>query len=71
MRMREESGRLHGLSKEVALFVGVAFLAGTLVAAALDLHSGIGWSSPTLQAWALVPQVASAAEINHNVAETA
>jgi hypothetical protein len=54
-------GLLQGLAKQVALFVAVAFLGGTLVAATIDVISGIGWSSPTLQAWALVPQVVSAA----------
>jgi hypothetical protein len=62
---RDDLGWLHGLSKQVALFAGVAFLAGTLVAAAVDLRSGIGWSSPTLQAWTLVPQVACAAGMTY------
>ncbi len=64
-KQRDDLGRLHGPSKQVALFAGVAFLAGTLVAAAVDLRSGIGWSSPTLQAWTLVPQVACAAGLTY------
>lgn len=58
---QRDKPRLYGLSKQVALFVGVVFLAGTLVAAAFDLRHGIGWSSPAVQAWTLVPQVATAA----------
>ena len=58
---RDGPGRLQGLSIRVALFVALVFLAGTLVAAVLDLRAGIGWSSPILQTWALVPQVVSAA----------
>lgn len=46
---------------QVALFVGVASLAGSVLAAAIDINSNLAADSPTLQGWVLISQVAAAA----------
>jgi hypothetical protein len=57
----EHSWWLRGSSRQVALFVSGAFLAGAVLAAGIDLYSDAGWDSPILQGWTLIPQVLSAA----------
>lgn len=57
----DQSWRLQGYPLQVALFTGVAFFAGSVLAAAVDLYSHGGWDSPTLQAWTLVPQTLACA----------
>ena len=56
-----QSWRLHGASRQVAVFVAASFLTGALLAIAIDVLAAESWDAAALQAWTLLPQIASGA----------